>query len=151
METRKLALLQTDPPHSFRMALILIAAFLFSVTTTLSIPHFRMVSFNIRYDTPSDKGNAWPHRKHMVGGTVSFLQAPLEWKLNYSNLDPVAPVHNVSPHLKFYHWEHPIPFKCIWYPLNWTLNLSIPIYEGWSPWCPRSPRAPSQSPVSCLL
>jgi endonuclease/exonuclease/phosphatase family metal-dependent hydrolase len=31
------------------------------------------MTFNIRYDEPRDGENAWPHRKEMVAGTISFF------------------------------------------------------------------------------
>jgi endonuclease/exonuclease/phosphatase family metal-dependent hydrolase len=32
----------------------------------------RIMSFNIRYDTPADGPNAWPHRKDIAAGTIAF-------------------------------------------------------------------------------
>lgn len=37
----------------------------------------RVMSFNIRYDEPRDKENAWPNRKEMVASTVRFHRADL--------------------------------------------------------------------------
>jgi endonuclease/exonuclease/phosphatase family metal-dependent hydrolase len=35
-------------------------------------PPLRVMTFNIRYDTPSDSGNAWPHRRDWVGALIRF-------------------------------------------------------------------------------
>ena len=35
----------------------------------------RVMTFNIRYDTPSDSGNAWPNRKDWVASLVKFHEA----------------------------------------------------------------------------
>lgn len=35
----------------------------------------RVMSFNLRLDTPSDSSNAWPHRKEMVARTMRFHAA----------------------------------------------------------------------------
>lgn len=35
----------------------------------------RTMSFNLRYDTPSDGPNAWPHRRDWVAGLVRFHEA----------------------------------------------------------------------------
>lgn len=35
-------------------------------------PTLRVMTFNIRYNTPSDSANAWPFRKDMVAGMVRF-------------------------------------------------------------------------------
>lgn len=36
-------------------------------------PSIRVMTFNIRYDEPKDGENAWPRRKEMVAGTLSFF------------------------------------------------------------------------------
>ena len=36
---------------------------------------FRVMSFNIRYNTPNDAENAWPNRKDMVAGVIRFHDA----------------------------------------------------------------------------
>ena len=36
---------------------------------------FRVMSFNIRYDTPNDGENAWPHRKDMAASVIRFHDA----------------------------------------------------------------------------
>ena len=38
----------------------------------LSPPPLRVMTFNIRYDTPSDSGNAWPHRRDWVAALIRF-------------------------------------------------------------------------------
>jgi len=37
----------------------------------------RVVTFNIRYNEPGNKENAWANRKSMVAGTIRFLEADL--------------------------------------------------------------------------
>lgn len=38
-------------------------------------PPLRVMTFNIRYDTPTDGPNAWPHRRDRVAGLVRFHEA----------------------------------------------------------------------------
>src|SRR5688500_4995548 len=35
-------------------------------------PPVRVTSFNLRYDTPNDGANAWPHRRDWVAGLIRF-------------------------------------------------------------------------------
>lgn len=35
-------------------------------------PPLRIMSFNIRYDTPNDGANAWPHRRDWVAGLIRY-------------------------------------------------------------------------------
>lgn len=51
-----------------------------AVTTTVpskddSDRSFEVMSFNIRYNTPSDSENAWPNRKDMAAGLIRFHDA----------------------------------------------------------------------------
>jgi endonuclease/exonuclease/phosphatase family metal-dependent hydrolase len=39
--------------------------------------HFRVMTFNIRYDEPRDKENAWPNRKELVASMIRFHHADL--------------------------------------------------------------------------
>ncbi len=39
--------------------------------------YVRVMTFNIRYDEPRDKENAWPNRKEMVASMIRFHQADL--------------------------------------------------------------------------
>jgi endonuclease/exonuclease/phosphatase family metal-dependent hydrolase len=39
--------------------------------------HIRVMTFNIRYDEPNDKENAWPHRKSLVASMIRFHHADL--------------------------------------------------------------------------
>lgn len=39
--------------------------------------HFRVMTFNIRYDEPRDNENSWPNRKEMVASMIRFHQADL--------------------------------------------------------------------------
>ncbi|HET6646226.1 MAG TPA: endonuclease/exonuclease/phosphatase family protein [Pyrinomonadaceae bacterium] len=39
--------------------------------------YIRVMSFNIRYDEPRDKENAWPNRKELVASMIRFHQADL--------------------------------------------------------------------------
>ena len=41
-------------------------------SATAAATPLRVMSFNIRYDTPRDSGNAWPHRKDWVASLVRF-------------------------------------------------------------------------------
>jgi endonuclease/exonuclease/phosphatase family metal-dependent hydrolase len=40
-------------------------------------PYLRVMTFNIRYDEPRDKENAWGHRKELVANTIRFHRADL--------------------------------------------------------------------------
>ncbi len=57
--------------------LIVWACLIMVTTSTLPAQHneattLRIASFNLRYDTPNDGENAWPHRKEMVKGLIRF-------------------------------------------------------------------------------
>lgn len=39
--------------------------------------HIRVMTFNIRYDEPQDKENAWPNRKELVASVIRFHHADL--------------------------------------------------------------------------
>ena len=62
---------------------ILVVGF-FSTSTNLASPvqskessHIRVMTFNIRYDEPQDKENAWPNRKELVASMIRFHHADL--------------------------------------------------------------------------
>ncbi len=40
-------------------------------------PSLRVMSFNIRYNTPRDSANAWPHRKDLAASMIRFHHADL--------------------------------------------------------------------------
>ena len=40
-------------------------------------PFLRVMSFNIRYNTPSDSANAWPYRKDLAASMIRFHHADL--------------------------------------------------------------------------
>ena len=44
------------------------------LTTT---PFLRVMSFNVRYNTPSDSANAWPYRKDLAASMIRFHHADL--------------------------------------------------------------------------
>lgn len=46
-----------------------------SATATATTLPLRVMSFNIRYDTPRDSGNAWPNRKDWVASLIRFHDA----------------------------------------------------------------------------
>lgn len=46
-----------------------------SAAARSSADAFRVMSFNIRYDTPNDGENAWPHRKDMAASVIRFHDA----------------------------------------------------------------------------
>ncbi|MEM9935217.1 MAG: endonuclease/exonuclease/phosphatase family protein [Bacteroidota bacterium] len=59
-----------------------LAGLLFMSVMTMSIyshsqEAVKVMSFNIRYNTPNDGLNAWPHRKEMVRSMISFYEADL--------------------------------------------------------------------------
>ncbi|MDQ3698771.1 MAG: endonuclease/exonuclease/phosphatase family protein [Gemmatimonadota bacterium] len=41
-------------------------------TSHASAPPLRVMTFNLRYDTPSDGANAWPHRRDWVAALIRF-------------------------------------------------------------------------------
>jgi endonuclease/exonuclease/phosphatase family metal-dependent hydrolase len=41
-------------------------------TAAIAAPPLRVMSFNLRYDTPNDSANAWPNRKDWVAGLIRF-------------------------------------------------------------------------------
>ncbi|HEX6732336.1 MAG TPA: endonuclease/exonuclease/phosphatase family protein [Pyrinomonadaceae bacterium] len=64
------------------VAIILVGCF--STSTNLATPvlskessHIRVMTFNIRYDEPQDKENAWPNRKELVASMIRFHHADL--------------------------------------------------------------------------
>ena len=40
-----------------------------------STPAIRVMTFNLRYDTPNDSANAWPNRKDWVASLIRFHEA----------------------------------------------------------------------------
>lgn len=65
----------------FKIAVILLASqIVLSGCTTPTSPSseaFNLLSFNIRYNTPEDGINAWPHRKQHVADLIQFHQADI--------------------------------------------------------------------------
>ncbi len=59
---------------SLSLAFMFVAPGIFQVTAGEDIPRksLNAMSFNIRYDNPGDKENAWPNRKEMVAATIRF-------------------------------------------------------------------------------
>ena len=58
--------------------------------------YVRVMTFNIRYDEPRDKENAWPNRKELVAGMIRFHHADLvgvqeALKRQLSDLDVLLP------------------------------------------------------------
>ncbi|MFW6140690.1 MAG: hypothetical protein ACOC5S_04985 [Acidobacteriota bacterium] len=49
-----------------------IGLFKVSATKNISRKTVNVMSFNIRYDNPKDRDNAWSNRKEMVAGTIRF-------------------------------------------------------------------------------
>ena len=43
-----------------------------AVPVAAPAPPLRIMSFNIRYDTPNDGANAWPHRRDWVAGLIRY-------------------------------------------------------------------------------
>lgn len=43
-----------------------------STRAAVAAPPLRVMSFNLRYDTPNDSANAWPNRKDWVAGLIRF-------------------------------------------------------------------------------
>jgi len=58
----------------FLFLFLICPAFLFNSTGLRSYPNnnIQVMSFNIRYNSPSDGKNAWPNRKQMVAQTIRF-------------------------------------------------------------------------------
>jgi endonuclease/exonuclease/phosphatase family metal-dependent hydrolase len=56
------------------LSFLLAALGLFSIAANEDISRktINVMSFNIRYDNPGDKENAWPNRKEMVAATIRF-------------------------------------------------------------------------------
>jgi endonuclease/exonuclease/phosphatase family metal-dependent hydrolase len=61
------------------LAFLFMALGIFDVTTgeDISAKTITAMSFNIRYDNPGDKENAWPNRKEMVASTIRFHKADI--------------------------------------------------------------------------
>lgn len=61
------------------LAFVLIAPGIFQITASEGTPRksINAMSFNIRYDNPGDKENAWPNRKEMVAETIRFLKVDI--------------------------------------------------------------------------
>ena len=69
-----------------RTLIIVVGCFLASGSINVSSPTsayqeevrlIRVMSFNIRYDEPRDKENAWPNRKELVASMIRFHQADI--------------------------------------------------------------------------
>jgi endonuclease/exonuclease/phosphatase family metal-dependent hydrolase len=67
-------------------ALIIVLGCLLASGSTIAVrpisavaePHYlRVMTFNIRYDEPRDKENAWPNRKELVASMIRFHHADL--------------------------------------------------------------------------
>ena len=74
--------LQSVSMRSLSVVIIVVGCFLASTniaTPTLSKEpsHIKVMTYNIRYDEPQDKENAWPNRKKLVASMVRFHQADL--------------------------------------------------------------------------
>jgi endonuclease/exonuclease/phosphatase family metal-dependent hydrolase len=66
------------------LSVAIVVAGCLSSSTNLATPklsnetsHVRVMTFNIRYDEPQDKENAWPNRKELVAGMIRFHHADL--------------------------------------------------------------------------
>lgn len=66
------------------LSVVIVAIGCFSTSTNLATPlqskassHIRVMTFNIRYDEPQDKENAWPNRKELVASMIRFHHADL--------------------------------------------------------------------------
>lgn len=66
------------------LSVVIVVIGCFSTSTNLATPvqskessHIRVMTFNIRYDEPNDKENAWPNRKELVASMVRFHHADL--------------------------------------------------------------------------
>lgn len=68
---------------SIRWLSVVIVIACLSTSTNLATPaqsqssHIRVMTFNIRYDEPQDKDNAWPNRKALVSSMIRFHHADL--------------------------------------------------------------------------
>ncbi len=66
-----------------RLLCVVIIAACLSASTNAATPvsdepsHIRVMTFNIRYDEPQDKENAWPNRKELVASMIRFHHADL--------------------------------------------------------------------------
>jgi len=55
------------------LSLLFVALVIFEAASTdITRKALNVMSFNIRYDNPGDKENAWPNRKEMVAATIRF-------------------------------------------------------------------------------
>lgn len=66
------------------LGIVIVVVGCFSTSTNLAMPaqsqelsHVRVMSFNVRYDEPQDKENAWPNRKALVASMIRFHHADL--------------------------------------------------------------------------
>src|SRR5688572_29691767 len=67
--------------RSLRVVIIVVGCS--SASTSVATPmskepsYIRVMTFNIRYDEPQDKENAWPNRKELVASMIRFHHADL--------------------------------------------------------------------------
>ena len=61
------------------LSFLILGLGIFSAGSSEGIPKdtINAMSFNIRYDNPGDKENAWPNRKEMVAATIRFHKADI--------------------------------------------------------------------------
>jgi beta-glucosidase len=77
----QLRLVMMNRPWSVFPLLFLLGYFVLTASATNALAaddaDVRVMSFNIRYDEPKDKENAWPNRKSLVANMIRFHHADL--------------------------------------------------------------------------
>lgn len=79
---------------TFILLLILLPA-------TLIAQQMNIISFNIRYNTPSDGVNAWPNRIEMVTGLLNYHEAEI-FGLQEALLEQINDIHKELPDYEWF-------------------------------------------------
>lgn len=79
---------------AFILLLILLPA-------TLIAQQMNIISFNIRYNTPSDGVNAWPNRIEMVTGLLNYHEAEI-FGLQEALLEQINDIHKELPDYEWF-------------------------------------------------
>ena len=78
-----------------------IALILLLLPATIFAQQMNIISFNIRYNTPNDGENAWPHRIEMVSGLLKFHDADI-FGLQEALIGQIEDVKNQLPQYEWF-------------------------------------------------
>jgi len=78
-----------------------IALILLLLPATIFAQQMNIISFNIRYNTPNDGENAWPHRIEMVSGLLKFHDADI-FGLQEALIGQIEDIKNQLPEYEWF-------------------------------------------------